>query len=437
MEIFMGLKISIIGAGSTYTPELIEGIITRRDSLKIDKLCLMDINTEKLGIIFTLTERMLIKAGYQLNVTQTTNLDEAISGSDYILAQIRVGGLEYRVKDEKIPLKHGLLGQETTGAGGFMNALRTIPVMLQIAARIEALAPEAWLINFSNPSGIIADVLLNHTKVKTIGLCNVPINMINDARKLLPDESCTFDYDYVGLNHLSWITSVYSNGSDILPPQLSMGLELSTMKNIHHMGYEADLLNAVKGMPSSYLNYFYLRDEQLKHYLDAEKTRGEECMEIERNLLDFYMDQTLDIKPKMLEKRGGSLYSTAAISLVDAIENDKNETHVVNILNNGALDFMDNNDVVEIKCVVNKNGAKPVKINGFNNRHIIGLMKSVKAYEKLTIEAGLNGDYHQALSALLSHPLIGDYKKAKGALDEMLEANTDYLPQFKKDGRKG
>lgn len=424
-----GLKIAIIGAGSTYTPELIEGFIIRKEELNVESFYLMDINKEKLQIIGELSERMIKRSLLSSKIVLTTNLEEAIVDADYILTQVRIGGLEARVRDEKIPMKYDLLGQETTGAGGFMKALRTMPVLMEVAKLIEETAPEAWLINFTNPSGIIAEALLNNTKVKMLSLCNVPISMAKDAREMLPEEVHSFDYDYIGLNHLSWITSIYADGVDVLPNILDEKIELTTMKNIDQTNYDYELLKATKGIPSSYLNYFYFREEKINHNKSEEKTRGEICMDIEKELLEIYKDVNLAEKPALLEKRGGAYYSTVAVSLIDAIENDRNEMHVVNTKNNGALDFMDDNDVVEVKCIINKNGATPIKIKN-DNPYIIGLMKGVKAYEKLTVSAGLRGDMDAALAALLVHPLIGDYNKAKPLLDEMLEANKEYLPQF-------
>jgi len=419
------LKAAVIGAGSTYTPELIRGFIDRKDSLNFQSFYLMDINKEKLDIVGGLAKRMLLSQGFKGEIELTCSLDEAIKGADYIFAQIRVGGMEARIRDEKIPLKHGLLGQETTGAGGFMKALRTIPVMMDIAKRIETLAPDAWLINFSNPSGIIAEALLNHSKIKMIGLCNCFVNMKAGIAKTIGRDD--FDYDYIGLNHLSWITSVTVNGKNVLEKLgKSAGAKL---KNIPDVDYDDELLAAVPAIPSYYLSYFYLRDEQLQHCMKAEKTRGECCVDIENALIEKYRDPDLKDKPKELEERGGALYSTAAVSVVDAIENDKNEYHVVGVKNNGAIPFMADDDVVEVKCNVNRSGAAPAAISNYGNLYIKGIMQAVKAYEKLTVSAAVNGSRKDAVAALMVHPLIGDYKKAKAVFDEMAAANKDYLPK--------
>ena len=423
-DVLRKLKAAVIGAGSTYMPELIEGFIQRRESLNIQTFYFMDINREKLEIVGGLAKRMLLSKGFTGKIVLTGDLDETIAGADYIIAQIRVGGMAARIRDEKIPLKHGLLGQETTGIGGFMNALRTVPVMLDIARRVEKLAPGAWLINFSNPSGIIAEALLNHTKIKMAGLCNCFINMQADIAKSLG--TADFDYDYAGLNHLSWITSVRLEGRELLSELIkSPGTK---MKNIPDLNYDNELLETFSGIPSSYLSYFYLRDKQLEKCLNAEKTRGEVCVELEESLMEQYKNPALNEKPKELAERGGALYSTAAVSVVDAIENNKNEYHVVNVRNSGALPFMEDDDVVEIKCLVNSKGMLPVKVSGLDSPFIKGLMQAVKAYEKLTVLAAINGNRADALAALLVHPLIGDYYKAGSALDEMIKANAEYLP---------
>jgi len=419
-------KAAIIGAGSSYTPELIEGFIDRQGTLPFRSFYLMDINRNKLDVVGGLARRMMRAKGFDGEIILTEDIDEALEGADYIFAQIRAGGMEARIRDEKIPLKYGLLGQETTGAGGFMNSLRTVPVMLTMAKRIEALAPDAWLINFSNPSGIVTEALLNYTNVKTIGLCNCPINMLADIAKKIGSDN--FEYDYVGLNHLSWITSVRKDGRELLSEmKKAAGV---VMKNIPEFTYPPEIMRAVPYIPSSYLSYYYLRDGQIEKCLKAEKTRGEVCVEIEASLMEQYKSPVLDKKPEELALRGGALYSTAAVAAVEAMENDKGEFHVVNVKNNGILDFLADDDVVEVKCRLNKDKVIPMPVHPVDNGYIIGLIQAVKAYEKLTVKAAVNGSREDALAALMLHPLVGDYYKASKALGEMLEANKAYLPRF-------
>ncbi len=423
------LKLTIIGAGSTYTPELIEGIILRCSSLPVTDLYLMDIDQRKLEIVGNLSKRMVEKAGLKINTVLTENLQEALEQADFVLAQIRVGKLACRILDEKIPLKYGLIGQETTGIGGFFKALRTIPVIYDIAKQMERLCPEAWLINFSNPSGILAQMLQNHTKIKSIGLCNCPINMISGVENALGVKELKIEY--VGINHLSFITGIKKGEEDLFKAALSRGVQGQGMKNIPLQGFSPELIQTIEAIPSSYLEYFYFREDKLKHLMEEEKCRGEVCLEIEEQLLAQYSDLSLAEKPKELEKRGGARYSEAAISLVDAIFNDKQEIHVVNILNRNALEFMAPDDSVEISAIVGKNGVTPVPIRNFKNRHVIDMMQTVKAYERHTVLAALHGDDSEAMKALLIHPLMGDYHKAKACYEEMKQAHKAYLPQFK------
>jgi len=422
------LKIAIIGAGSTYTPELIEGIIKRHRGLPVTHLALMDIDSTKLDIVGQLSQRMIRDAGLDIEVFMTEDLDRALTDADFVLAQIRVGKLAARVLDETIPLKYGFIGQETTGMGGFFKALRTIPVMMNIAHRMEELCPNAWLINFSNPSGIIAQALQNHTKIKSVGLCNVPINMFSDIHEALEEENLTIEY--VGLNHLSYITGIWKSGQDIFKEVLEKGITGQGMKNIPIKGFDAKLIQSIEAIPSSYLEYFYDRNDKLDHLRQEEKSRGQVCMDIEERLLDLYKKESLTRKPQELEKRGGARYSEAAISLVDSIYNDKGETHVVNVPNQGALAFMDHDDVVEVACQVGREEIRPLAIHNFNNKHVMEMMQCVKAYENHTVQAAIHGSDAEAIQALLIHPLVGDFANAVACYEEMKIAHKKYLTQF-------
>lgn len=422
-----GLKLTVIGAGSTYTPEIVEGLINRRETLPMKTLCFMDIDREKMGVVAGLVTRMLDKAGFKGEFIQTDDLGQALDGADYVIAQIRVGGLAARIQDEKIPLKYHLLGQETTGIGGFMKALRTIGPIMNIAREMEKRCPNAWFINFSNPSGILAEAVLKHTGIKMLGLCNCPINMLANIRDEMT-HGHDFEYDYVGLNHLSWITSVRMDGHELLTPgAFSLG---KGMANIPDVGLNEPLLRSVGAIPSSYLGYYYNREAHIQECLSAKRSRGEECQIIEKELLAQYADPNLAEKPEALSRRGGALYSTAAVNLINSIENDIQDVQVVNTKNLGALDFLEDSDVVEVPCVIGRDGIKPVSPKAPVNQHIIGLTRAVKAYEKLTVQAALTGDRDTALAALITHPLIGDYEQAYGALSEMLAANKPWLENF-------
>lgn len=421
------INVTVIGSGSTYCPELVDGFLQRQNSLKFKRLVLMDIDERKRSIVGSLCVRMIKNAGVDCEVVMTDDLDKALEGADFVVTQIRVGKLHCRYLDEQIPIKYGLIGQETTGIGGFFKALRTIPVIGHICERIEAICPDAWLINFTNPSGIITDFVLNNTNVKCMGLCNVPIDMIDDVKESVGEDA---EITYLGLNHLSWITSVMKDGEEKLYDLFDEGYAPKVMANIQDDGFDVECLKAVGGIPSSYLQYYYCRDAKIEHLKNDEKCRAQVCMEIEEQLLEMYKDEKIVTKPALLDKRGGHKYSLAACSLIDSIANDKKDVHVVNILNNGTLPFMDDDDVVEIAAVIGADGANPVPVRKTWNRHMEGLMKVVKEYEKYTVEAAMNGDDSAAMNALMIHPLVGDYKRAHKCYYEMKQAHMDFLPQF-------
>ena len=421
-------KAAIIGAGSTYTPELIEGFIDRAENLRFDNITMMDIDKAGLELCGELAKRQLIKGGFRGDIELTEDMDRALDGASFVFAQVRPGRMAGRIRDEKIPLKYGLLGQETTGAGGFMQALRTVPVIMDMVTDMKRLSAEdAWLINFSNPSGIIAEAVLNLTDANMIGLCNCAINMVKGVADVL--DTYDFDYEYVGLNHLSWITSVVKHGETENLVSSLAGIADTAMKNNPVASIDPAMMRAVPYVPSSYLNYYYARSEQIQKCLDAEKTRGEICLEIESKLREQYSNPDLKVKPPELAQRGGALYATAAVTAAESIACDTNELHVVASKNNGAVPFMDKNDVVEVLCKLGKNGIEPQRVSVYNE-YVIGLMRAVKAYEKLTVRAALEGDRDIALEALMPHPLVGDIAKAMPLLNEMLEANKEYLPRF-------
>lgn len=422
------INVTVIGSGSTYCPELVDGFLKAYDELKLKRLVLMDIDDRKREIVGGLCERMLKNAGCDTEVVMTSDLDYALQGADFVVTQIRVGKLPCRHLDETIPLEFDLIGQETTGIGGFFKAMRTIPVIADICNKMEKICPDAWLINFTNPSGIVSEFIQNHTKIKSIGLCNVPIDMYDDVKEATGED---VDITYVGLNHLSWITSVVKDGKELIDDLFDEGFAPKVMANIHDDGFDIDCLKAARGIPSSYLQYYYCRDAKLKHLKESEKSRAEVCMEIEEQLLEMYKDQDLRVKPALLDKRGGHKYSLVAVNLINAIANDLNTLQVVNIKNQGTLDFLEDDDVVEIAAIVGKDGAKPIPVKHIDNRHIIGLTRIVKEYERLTVKAAMYGDDEAALNALMLHPLVGDYKKAYDCYEKMKIAHRDFLPQFK------
>ena len=419
------LKVAVVGAGSTYTPELIDGFMIRRDKLNVTEFYMMDIDDRKNSIVSALARRMVKARGLDIPVIETSDLEIALAGADYVVAQIRVGKLPARILDEKIPLKYDLIGQETTGAGGFFKALRTLPVIENVGRIIKEKAPNAWLINFSNPSGILMEMLAQSGNTRCVGLCNAPIGMQKNLRRITGDPT-DFDFDYVGLNHFNWVTSVKANGKDVMPELLEKDATVG-MTPLP----SADFLRSIGGIPSYYLSYFYNKDKSVADAKKRATTRGEDCVAIEEDLLKLYQDENLTSKPALLDKRGGAFYSEAAVSLIDAIENDTNTVHVVNVDHAGTIPFLGKGEVGEVKCIVGKDGPKPLPLMNLNvNSHIVGMIQAVKAYEKLAVKAGLYGDRDAAIAALMTNPLVVDCHKAKAVFEDLLEAHKEYLPRF-------
>jgi len=418
-----GIKLVVIGAGSTYTPELIEGLIKRRELLKIGEIALMDIDENKLSIVGGLAVRMIRAAGLDWNVTFHKDY-KCVKGASYVMTQIRVGKLAARILDEKIPLEYGMIGQETCGIGGFFKALRTIPVLFEIADTIKELSPDAYMINFTNPSGIIAEAL-KYKDIKSIGLCNCPYAMersVKDAMGL-PDA----EIEYVGLNHLSWITAIRHGGKDYIQEALNSGIQSRAMKNIPANGFSPEVLTTVGAIPSTYLEYYYFRQEKLEKLKSETLSRGEVCLKLEEELLKKYQDPNLNVKPPELEQRGGAYYSEVAISLMEAIHNDRKTRHIINIKNNGALDFMDDEDIIETAAIVGKDEITPIPVQNFKNEHVIAMMRTMKEYEKMAVKAALSGEKRDAIRALMQNPLCGDFNAVKACYERLNELNRDYL----------
>jgi 6-phospho-beta-glucosidase len=423
------LKICVIGGGSTYMPELIEGFIDKQAELGLAMVTLMDIDQDRLRVVGGFAQRMIRAAGSPIELVLSTDRAQALEGARYVISQIRVGGNAQRVIDEEIPPRFGVVGQETTGPGGFAKALRTIPVMLSIAADMERLCPQAWLINFTNPSGLITEALATHSRVRVIGLCNLPVNMIYQVARYLGVPPGRISLDYVGLNHLSWMKGAYLDGQEVTEVVLAKAIEEASQAAEGRSPFSPQLIEMLGMLPCYYLRYYYHHDEVLEEQKKADKTRGEEVQEMEEKLLAMYADPHLVSKPKELEKRGGALYSTAAVSLIAAIVGKKNEVHIVNCRNRGALEDLPKGSVVEVPCVVGAAGPIPLTV-GRLPVLVRGLVHSVKAYEELTIEAAVTGDRRTALQALVTHPLVPSFGVAKALLNNILEANREYLPQF-------
>ena len=428
------MKIAVIGGGSSYTPELMEGIINHKDSLPVTEVVLIDIpeGEEKVSINTAFAKRMVEKAGLPISVRYTLDRREGLKDASFVIAQIRVGGLDAREKDERIPLKYDVIGQETTGPGGFFKALRTIPVMLSICRDMEEVCKDAWLINFTNPSGIITEAILKNTKVKCIGLCNVSINMRYDAAERLSVSPDELECRFIGLNHLSVMNYAYYQGKDRILDAANVENKESVVKNIKK-DEEMDAVARELGcLLSPYMQYFYTEKEALRHEkleaIGLTGTRAAQVKEVEKNLFECYKDVNLREKPAALAKRGGARYSMAAICLIDSIYNDTNDVQVVDVFNNGIIPQLPDDVVIEVNCRIGRNGAAPLASDVPSS--VLGLIEQVKAYEEFTIEAAITGDRNKALIALLNNPLVHDVRDAKGILNELLEAHKAYLPAF-------
>ena len=426
----MGIKLTIVGAGSTYCPELMQGFIRRKDILQLDELRLTDIDESRLHIVGDFCERLLLENGMEPRIMQTSDLPRALDGADYIVTQIRAGRLEARIRDEKIPLNFGLIGQETTGIGGFLNALRTIPQMAQIAAAAEQYAPNAWMVNFSNPSGIVTEYLLNHTPIKAVGLCNLPIGAQERIAKLLHVPMEEVRLETVSLNHCGAITGIYVGGENVLPRLLTPESLDAAAAVEPWVAYYRPIIEMLGAIPNDYLQYFFYRERKLNELKQAPLTRGEACVDIETRLLSYYADERNRVIPPMLAERGGHLYSEAAVALIASLSGATPGHHVVDIQNNGTLPFLPDHSVIETSCFVARGSITHNPITVQPNEALVSLLTSVKAYETLAVQSALSGDRSTALQALCCNPITADLDKAAPCLAEMLEQNRALLPAF-------
>jgi 6-phospho-beta-glucosidase len=420
----MGVKIAVVGGGSTYTPELIEGFATRPDRLPIDELVLLDIDAERLEVVGGLARRMLNRLGWGGRLVTSLDREAAIDGADYVVIQLRVGGQAARLVDETLPRKFGTIGQETTGAGGFAKALRTVPIVLELAELTARRgAPGAWVVDFTNPVGIVTQALLDEGH-RAIGLCNVAITLQRRMAAHFGVAPDRVELDHVGLNHLSWERAVRVDGVDRLPELLD-GDGAWVAREV---GFPIELIRTLRAIPSYYLHYYYLTSEVVATQRDG-NSRAQEVIDIEEQLLDMYRDTALAEKPKLLERRGGAFYSEAAAQLIASLHDGAGDVQVVDVRNDGALPDLPGDAVVEIPARIDRDGAHPLPLAPLAPE-LRGLVEQVKAYEQLTIAAARSGDQATALRALMANPLVAEWAIAEPLLDALLEANVGYLPQF-------
>jgi 6-phospho-beta-glucosidase len=420
----MGLKVAVVGGGSTYTPELVEGFARRASVLPIDELVLLDPDADRLGIVGGLAGRILARAGWPGRLTRTGDQSAALDGASYTLIQLRVGGQAARLGDETLPHRFGVLGQETTGPGGFAKALRTVPVVLSIAEEASRRGTaDAWILDFTNPVGIVTQALLDHG-YRALGLCNVAIGFQRSFARQFSVEPERVRLDHVGLNHLSWIRAVWVDGVDRLPELLDAGDPAVTAWG----DFDLELVRALRAIPSYYLRYYYAPEEVLRDQLDG-ASRAHDVMEIERELLELYRDPTLDRKPELLERRGGAYYSEAAAALIESLHTGDGAVHVVDARNDGAIPNLPDDAVVETAATITRSGAALLSTAPLAPE-MLGLVEHAKAYERLAIEAAMSGSDVVALRALLANPVVPSAEAARGLRDAIIEANLRYLPRF-------
>ena len=420
----MGLKIAVVGGGSTYTPELVEGLATRSDRLPVDELVLFDVDQERLEVVGGLAGRMLARAGWGGRLQRTGRREEAVDGADFVVVQLRVGGQAMRLVDETLPLEFGCVGQETTGPGGFAKALRTVPVVLELAEETARRgAHGAWFVDFTNPVGIVTQALLDRGH-RAVGLCNSAIGFQRHFAALLGVEPGQVQLEHVGLNHLTWERAVRVDGRDRLPELLAVhGGAIAA-----DLGLPVALLQDLGVVPSSYLRYYYATAEVLDEQR-RRPSRAEEVAGIERGLLELYRDPALDTKPELLERRGGAFYSEAAAALIASLHAGTGDVQVVDVRNDGALPGLPDDAVVEVPARVDAAGAHPLPQAPLAPE-LLGLVQQAKAYERLAVEAAVTGDRTAARKALLANPLVGDYRVAAPLLEALLAASRPYLPRF-------
>jgi 6-phospho-beta-glucosidase len=428
------MKITVIGGGSTYTPELVNGFLSRVDRLPLKELWLMDIDAERLNIVGGFAQRMVAAKGNPFKVVLSTNQRESVSGASYVISQLRVGQMPARVRDEYLGRRHGLIGQETTGIGGMAKALRTIPVVLGIASDMHATAPGALLLNFTNPSGLVTEALNRYAAdVPAVGVCNsgitTRIGMLGRIGEMLGTEiePGRAALQTLGLNHLTWHRGFTVDGEDLWPRLFPAYVE--ELRKEVEPEWDVRTLESLGMIPNSYLQYFYYTGHKLADQQKWPPSRGEEVIGIEKDLLRQYADPALTEPPAELMLRGGAFYSTLATQLIESHHNDLGRVEVVNVCNNGAVREWPADWVLEMPCRIDRQGIHPLSAAPLPPA-CFGLVTQVKMYELLTVEAAVHGNRNAAYQALLAHPLGPKADKVQEVLDDMLDTHKSYLPQF-------
>ena len=429
----MGIKITVVGGASSYTPELSASLIGYEGHLDVDQVTLLDLNSEKLELIREVSQKLLDQAECRIKLVATRDAEEAFEGSDFVLLQIRVGGLEARVRDETLPMEFGMVGNETTGAGGFVCGLRTVPVALQIAREVERLTPHAWLLNLSNPAGMVTEAILKHTEVRTLGFCNIPTNTAYAIGNALDVDPARIQLDSFGLNHLSWTRAAYLDGQEILKQVLDKAGSRDSIlyrKGLVEEMIDPQWLDTLHMIPGWYLRYFYYPDRVLEEDRRQDHTKGIEDLRAEERLHQIFSSEgyTPEVQ-QILSNKGGAQYYLPVIQVIDSMVNDRGDVVVVDTTNQDAIPDLSSSACVEIPARIFRNRVESLPV-GPLPLSVRGLVQAVKNYEELAIEAAVRGSRKTAVAALMAHPLVNSYPIAHAFFDRVLENEADYLPQF-------
>jgi len=429
----MTLKLGIIGGASSYTPRVVKGLIERQGDVPVRRITLMDPNRERLEVIASLVRILCCEGGVKTEVETTSEAERAIDGADFLISQVRIGGLAARTRDERTPLDFDMIGNETVGAGGFVSALRILPYAVELAAMVERLSPQTVIINFTNPSGIVTEAVLKHTAARIVGLCNIPTDLRIGFSEYLKVGLERVTLDYFGLNHLAWVRKVYLDGEDVLPGLIAEST--APEKGLYRRGLvdrliPPALLHTWGMVPNWDVRFYCCPDTILAEQKKAATVRDERDVEIEARLLEMYAAGEFGPEAEqLLDKKGGTHYAEAALDVMESMVLDKGARLVLDVRNGGALPELPSDVCVEVPAIVRRSGIEPLPI-GPMPLAVRGLVQAVKAHEEITVEAALTGDQGLALEALMANPLVGSYDKAKGYLERVLEADREYLPSF-------
>ena len=415
------MKIAVVGGGSTYTPELVEGIgAWALEAGGPTHLSLVDVDAPRQEVVAGFTRRMLRHSGSPLTLEATTDLRAGLQGADFVVIQIRVGGQAGRHEDILLGLRHGLIGQETTGVGGLAKALRSIPAVLEIVDAAQEVAPDAWIVNFTNPAGMVTEAILNHRTPRAVGLCNVPRELQIDIATHLEVTENDLELDWIGLNHLGWIRKIMLEGQDVLPEVIRILESPGGPANIPEISYPKGFLSALGMMPSSYVRYYYETARMLDGIRSSPLTRAQEVAKIEEKLLDLYRDEAVVEKPKFLSERGGAWYSRVACDVMRSLRSPEGAVHIVNTANRGVIPSLPDDASIEVRCAIDESGITPLPLDPPEAR-IGGLIQQVKAYERLGVEAAVKQDRDVMLMALNAHPLVPSATVASRVAAEIIE----------------